>query len=57
MSYETLLFDVKDGVAQIRLNSEKTANALNLQMCRDLQDAALSCQSDAGVRAVVISAR
>ena len=56
MSYETLLFDVKAGVAQIRLNREKAANALNLQMCRDLQDAALRCQSDASVRAVVISA-
>ncbi|MBW2266946.1 MAG: enoyl-CoA hydratase/isomerase family protein [Deltaproteobacteria bacterium] len=56
MSYETLLFDVTDGVAQIRLNREKAANALNLQMCRDLQDAALRCRSDAGVRAVVIGA-
>ena len=56
MNYETLLFDVKDGVAQIRLNREKAANALNLQMCRDLLDAALCCQADASVRAVVIGA-
>jgi 2-(1,2-epoxy-1,2-dihydrophenyl)acetyl-CoA isomerase len=43
-------------VAQIRLNRVKAANALNLQMCRDLQDAALRCQSESGIRAVVIGA-
>lgn len=56
MNYETMLFDVKDGIAHIRLNREKAANALNLQMCRELQDVALCCQTDASVRAVVISA-
>lgn len=56
MSFETLLFDVKDGVAHIRLHRPDAANALDLQMCRDLQDAALRCQHDAAVRAVVIGA-
>lgn len=57
MNYETLLYEVKDGVAHICLNREKAANALNLQMCRDLESAALSCQEDTSVRAVVISAK
>lgn len=57
MSYETLLLDVSDGVASLLLNREEAANALNLQMCRELQDAALRCQEDASVRAVVIGAQ
>lgn len=57
MSYETLLLEVNDAVATITLNREKAANAMNLQMCRDLQEAALACQEDPSVRAVVIGAK
>lgn len=57
MSYETLDFELKDGIARILLSREKAANALDLQMCRDLEAAALSCQEDASVRAVVIGAK
>jgi 2-(1,2-epoxy-1,2-dihydrophenyl)acetyl-CoA isomerase len=57
MNLDTLLYQVRDGVAHITLNREKAANALNLQMCRDLEAAALAAQEDALVRAVVIGAK
>lgn len=56
MDFETLLYEVRDGVAHVTLNREKAANALNLQMSQDLHDAALRCREDPAVRAVVIGA-
>ena len=40
MSFETLLYEVRDGVAHITLNREKQANAVDLQMSKDLMYAA-----------------
>jgi 2-(1,2-epoxy-1,2-dihydrophenyl)acetyl-CoA isomerase len=57
MNLDTLLYEVRDGVAHITLNREKDANALNLQMCRDLQTVAIAAQEDASVRAVLIGAK
>lgn len=57
MGYETLLYDVKGAVATITLNRPEAANALDLAMCRELQEAALAAREDAAVRAVVIGAR
>lgn len=56
MSYETLLFEVSDGVAHVTLNREKAANALDLQMAKDLMEVALRCDEDREVRAVLIDA-
>ena len=57
MSFETLLYETRDGVAYITLNREDAANAINLQMGRDLMLAALHCDEDPGVRAVLIRAK
>ncbi len=57
MSLETLLYETRDGVAYITLNREDAANAINLQMGRDLMSAALRCDEDPGVRAVLIRAQ
>jgi len=57
MNLETLLYEVRDGVAHITLNREKAANALNLPMCQELERVALAAQEDPAVRAVVIAAR
>ena len=57
MSFETLLYETRDGVAYITLNREDAANAINLQMGRDLMLAALRCDEDPGVRAVLIRAQ
>lgn len=57
MSFETLLYETRDGVAYITLNREDAANAINLEMGRDLMLAALRCDEDPGVRAVLIRAQ
>lgn len=57
MSFETLLYETRDGVAYITLNREDAANAINLEMGRDLMLAALHCDEDPGVRAVLIRAK
>ena len=57
MNFETLELDIQDGVATLLLSREKAANALDLQMCQDLEAAALTCQEDSTVRAVVIGAK
>jgi 2-(1,2-epoxy-1,2-dihydrophenyl)acetyl-CoA isomerase len=57
MPYESLLFEIDDGVARITLNRPDAANALNLDMARELSDAALRCDEDRSVRAVVIGSQ
>ena len=53
---ETLEFDIQDSVAHIVLNRPKAANAINLQMAKDLMEAALHCDEDPSVRAILIGA-
>ncbi len=55
MSYETLLFDVAEGVATVTLHRPDAANTINLQMAKDLYDAATRCADDPGVRAVIVT--
>lgn len=57
MSYETLEYEVRDGVATITLSREEAANSVNLQACQELAEAALAAQEDASVRAVVLTGR
>lgn len=55
MTYETVLFDVADGVATITMNRPDAANALNLTMAKELGELAIRCDEDPAVRAVVIT--
>lgn len=55
MSYETLLFNAENGVARITINRPDAANAMNLQMARELMEVAIRCDEDPGVRAVLLS--
>ncbi len=55
MNYETLLFEVEDGVATITMNRPEAANALNLQMAKDLFYAAIECDENPEIRAVVVT--
>lgn len=57
MSYKTIIFEKRDGVAYITLNRPEEANALNLQMAEELHEVALDCDRDAAVRAVLITAK
>ncbi len=55
MPYTTMLFEVKDQIARITLNRPEAANALNLEMSKDLMQASLQCSEDPNIRAVIIT--
>ena len=52
---KTVLVEVADGVATVTLNRADAANALGMAMGRDLLEAALRCEADPQVRAVVLT--
>lgn len=52
---KTVLVEVRDHVATVTLNRPEVSNALNLAMGRDLLAAALQCEDDPSVRAVVLT--
>ncbi len=55
MAYETLLYDVTDGVATLTLNRPDAYNALNLPLARELFHATLEADEDRAVRCIVIT--
>ncbi len=55
MSYETILYDVNDGVATVTLNRPSRLNAFNDQMIGETTDAFKKAGRDADVRCVVIT--
>ena len=56
MTFQNLLFDLADGVATLTLNRPDAANAIDLAMGRDLMHAAIRCDEDPSIRAVVLRA-
>jgi 2-(1,2-epoxy-1,2-dihydrophenyl)acetyl-CoA isomerase len=52
---DTVLVDVRDRVATITLNKPASSNALDLELARALLQAALRCEDDSTVRAVVLT--
>lgn len=54
MSYSTIELQIRNGVADLLLNRPTAANAMNLELARELMDAALHCDEDPAVRAVII---
>ena len=55
MEYKTILFDVQDGVAHITLNRPEVSNVLNSDLAKDLMLAAIRCDEDPLIRAVLIT--
>src|SRR3954466_10853235 len=55
MSYETVTWNVEDGVGQITLNRPDTLNAWNTQFGLDLRDVVTKDAQDHSVRAVLIT--
>lgn len=53
--FHTLLFEVRDHVAHLTLNRPEAANAINVDVARELEEAALICDQDPAVRAIVLS--
>jgi enoyl-CoA hydratase len=54
MTFTTIRYDVKDGVATITLNRPESRNALNRAMCEDLVAAAAAAIADGDVRLVFV---
>ena len=55
MQLKTLLFDVQDNVARITLNRPEAANAINLELAKELMYAIMRCDESPLIRAVMIS--
>jgi 2-(1,2-epoxy-1,2-dihydrophenyl)acetyl-CoA isomerase len=55
MTYQALLYDVKDAVATITLNRPAAYNALDLVLGRELYHAVLDADEDRAVRCVVVT--
>ncbi|MEO1286314.1 MAG: enoyl-CoA hydratase-related protein [Chloroflexota bacterium] len=53
--YETILFDIDDGLTTITLNRPEKYNALTVQMYHDLLDALKQCARNHDIRAVIIT--
>jgi enoyl-CoA hydratase len=53
--YENILYAKKDKVATITLNRQKSLNALNTALLTELRDALNDAETDAAVRAIVIT--
>jgi enoyl-CoA hydratase/carnithine racemase len=54
VSYETLLVDVKDGVASVTLNRPEVRNALNASLIRELEQALAMLEADEAARVIVL---
>jgi 2-(1,2-epoxy-1,2-dihydrophenyl)acetyl-CoA isomerase len=50
-----ITLEKRDGVAWLRLARPEQANTMNLELSKDLHEAALRCGDDASVRAVVLT--
>ncbi len=57
MSYETIEYAVKDGVATITLNRPDAANTLSVKLGEELLDAAIAADIDPAVRAVILTGK
>jgi len=55
MPYTALQFEVRGNVAHITLNRPDSANALNVDMAKDLLHASLQCDQDPAIRAVILT--
>ena len=55
ITFETITFEIRDGVATITLNRPDSANALNDAMAEELLDAFHQTKMDAAIRALVIT--
>src|SRR5262249_51240570 len=54
-NYTSILFEVRDAVAQIALNRQQAANSLNSVLSAELMDAFLRCEEESAIRAVIIT--
>lgn len=55
MSFEKIRFSVEDGIARIVLDDPEHHNAIGLELTQELARAAIACEENASLRAVLIT--
>jgi enoyl-CoA hydratase/carnithine racemase len=55
MSYKTILYEVKDGIAKVTLNRPEVLKAINSQLIADLNVAMKSAEDNSNLRVVIIT--
>lgn len=55
MQYSAIDFNIEDQIATITLNRPSAANSMNLELAKELMQAALFCEESKDVRAVIIT--
>src|SRR2546425_3842370 len=55
MEYQTLLFEIKDGIALITINRPDKLNALNDQVMAELADVAQRLATDDAIRGAILT--
>ena len=55
MGFETLTYDVAEGVGTITINRPEAANAMSPQCAAEFSEVAILCDDDPAVRAVVLT--
>ena len=55
MTYETLLVDVREGVASVTLNRPDVRNALSATLIRELEQALAALEADPEARVIVLA--
>jgi len=55
MNYETILFEITDGIATLTLNRTDVFNAFNEQQSADVIDALKVCEKDKNVRVLILT--
>ena len=53
--YQTLIFEKSKGIATITLNRPEAANGINMLLAEELMDAAIRCEDDNTIRAIIIT--
>jgi 2-(1,2-epoxy-1,2-dihydrophenyl)acetyl-CoA isomerase len=57
MNFSTLEFSIDNNIALIALNRPESANTISVELAEDLLKAAIRCESDPAVRAVVLTGK
>ncbi|NLI82390.1 MAG: enoyl-CoA hydratase [Deltaproteobacteria bacterium] len=55
MPFNCIVLDIHEGVGVIRLNRPESGNAINMEMAREMLEAAILCDEDPAIRAVVLT--
>src|SRR5579863_10296765 len=55
MSYNTVLLDIRDGIARATLNRPDKLNSFNVQMHEELRHALNQIESDSSIRVLVLT--